>query len=195
MSRARARALVAGLALAAGCGSPPISEETRARERFLRELVAREGLPEAWGLLDRAELVFQDGFSLPDLAAPDQPPGWRDQAAPLTSVRSRPVRWMHAQAHLRVRGVGPHRLELRGRVHAEVMATRPRLTVSFDGLEVASLVVDPDGTFAIATAIPARWLDGWCDIYLRLSSVHEPWRTMRDLRIARLEHVAWAPLP
>lgn len=182
-------------ALLCACGSPPSSDEARARERFLRELAAREGLPEAGGLMASADLVFEDGFSLPELTDPSPPGGWRERRVPNASVRAVPVRWMAAQAHLRVRGRGAHRLILRGRVHADVMATRPRLTIAFDGVEVWSGLTGVDGGFDLDLPIPADWLDGWSDVYVRLSSVHEPWRTLRDLRIARLEHAAWTPQP
>ncbi len=190
----RASWLVLGGALAA-CGSPPVSDETRAREAFLRTLAEREGVPGAWALMSRSELVFEDGFSLTELTPGNVPPRWSEIAIEQTSVPAVPVRWMSAESHLLVRGQHDMHLALRGQVHAAVMATRPRLSVSFDGLEIASLVVDPDGRFAVDTVIPATWLHGWSDVYLRLSSVHEPWRTIRDLRVARLESVTWAALP
>lgn len=189
----RGVALLAVVAL--GCTDAPISEETRARESYLRRLAEREGVLDAWYLMSRSELVFEDGFSLTEMTPPTPLPRWTDETIAIGSVRSIAARWMTARAHLRVRGRGDMRLALWGQVQAVAIATRPRLTVSFDGLEIAALVVDVDGRFTVDTVIPGTWLDGWSDIDVRLSSIHEPWRSVRDLRVARLEGVTWEPLP
>ena len=101
---------------------------------------------------------------------------------------------MTASGHLRVRGRGDMRLRVWGRIHVLAISTRPRVTVTFDGLEIDSRVVEPDGRFAVETVIPGTWLHGWSDLYVKLSSMHEPWRTIKDLRIARLEGVVWEPV-
>lgn len=189
------RVAIALLALACGCGPTPISDETRSREAYLHQLAEREGLADAWHLMSRSELVFEDGFSLTELTTPDPPPRWTELSTAIGSVRAVPVRWMTARAHLRVRGRSDMHLALWGQIYAAAIATRPRMTVAFDGLEVAALVVEPDGRFRVDTVIPGTWLHGWSDIDISLSSIHEPWRTVRDLRVARLEGVTWEPLP
>ena len=189
------RVAAAALAVALGCGQAPVSDETRRREAYLRQLAEREGLADAWHLMSRADLVFEDGFSLTDMVPPAPPPRWTELPSAIGSVRAVPVRWMTARAHLRVRGAGDMHLALWGHVDVARIFTRPRLTLSVAGHEVASGVIDASGDFAVATVVPAAWLDGWVDAYLRLSSVSEPWRDPALLQAARVEGVTWEPAP
>lgn len=189
------RALALAVVVAAACGSAPVNDETRAREDYLRGLAEREGLTDAWHLMTRSDLVFEDGFSLTSMAKPDDDRRWIDLEQAVGSMRAVAVRWMTASGHLRVRGRGDMHLRVWGRIHVLAISTRPRVTVTFAGLEIDSRIVEPDGTFALDTVIPGTWLHGWSDVYVNLSSMHEPWRTVKDLRIARLEGVVWEPLP
>ena len=185
----------AALAALAACGSEaPVNEETRLREAFLRRLAEQEGLRDVWLLTSRSDLVFEDGFSLPMLTTLEDR-RWTDVNLSQSSVRGVPVRWMTASGHLRVRGRGDMHLRVWGHIHVLAISTRPRVTVTFDGLELSSRLVEPDGSFAFETVIPGTWLDGWSDVYVNLSSMHEPWKTARDSRIARLEGGVWEPLP
>lgn len=197
MSRAAALVALAAAALAA-CGSQaPVNEETEARERFIRELTVREGVPELWGLMSRADLVFEDGWSPALMIDPTLSPRWTDAVPASRTVRKIPARWLGLNAHLRLRARTPSAMRLRiwGAINLEALFTRPRVTVTFDGRELSSKVVGDDGALAIDATIPASWLDGWSDVYITLSSVGEPWRDAGGLRIARVEGVTWEPAP
>ena len=61
-------------------------------------------------------------------------------------------------------------------------------------LLIAAAVADASGRFVVDVRVPrARLGRGWRDLYLVLSSIAEPDKDLRDLRVARLESVEWAP--
>jgi hypothetical protein len=192
----RAAAALAVIAALGACGQEaPISAESRRREAFVRGLAEREHLLEVWSLMSRVDLVFVEGLSDVDMIDPGEPMHpWTQVARACTTATARPVRWMAPRVLIRVRGDGDQRLVLRGHVDVARLFTRPRVTVTFDGAEVWSQRVDADGGFAVDQVIPRPWLDGWSDVYVTLSSVAEPWRDAADLKIARLEAVAWEPV-
>jgi len=181
--------LLAAACAVAGCGSDrPISDEQRARDRWVRDLMHRENLADAWSLASRSDIRFEDGLAPIELLDPDSTP-------------AKPVRWMGPRAHIRIRGDhdGDRTLVIRGRVDLAAIQTRPVVAASLDGREIHSAIVDPEGYFAIAATIPAAWITDWADLYITLSSVHEPWkdpegRTAAKLTVARLESVTWEPI-
>lgn len=193
MSRA---ALAACACALAACGSEaPVNPETEARERFIRELTVREGVPELWDLMSRSDVVFEDGWSAATMIDPTLSPKWTDAVPAQRTVRKLPARWLGPTAHLRLRARGdqPMRLRIWGAVNVEALFTRPRLTVTFDGRELSSRVIGDDGALSVEATIPADRLGGWSDVYVTLSSVGEPWRDAGGLRVARVEGVAWEP--
>lgn len=194
----RRRAIAAGLwaALAAACGrEAALNPETEARERFIRELAQREGLADTWDVMSRADLVFEDGFSLTEMVDPRPSTRWSELPPSYASVRAVAARWMGPAGHLRVRGRGGDmHLRIWGRTDVTRLMTRPRVTATFDGLEFYSRVMDEDGRFEIEAVIPQEWLRGWADVYVLLSSVHEPWRQPPNLKVARVEGVQWEPV-
>lgn len=186
---------VVALLVVVGCGrDTPLDDEALARDRFVRQLLEREDALDFWYLSSRADLVFEDGCSGP--VPIDDPAASPVTAMPIARAQRSPaVRWIGPRTHLRVRGRGgAMRLRLWGAVDLTRLMTRPRISATFDGREVASLVVGRDGRFAIEQVVPAARLDGWSDVYLHLSSVHHPWRDAATLRVAHLEGVAWEPV-
>lgn len=189
--------------LLAACGSDrPISDEQRTRERWIGNLMQREGLSDAWSLASRYDLQFEDGLAPVEMIDPDLPfTGWDEVGHQCESTPAKPVRWMGARAHLRIRGDrdGDRTLVIRGRVDVKGIQTRPVVAASLDGREIHSEVVDPDGYFVIAATVPGAWITDWADLYLTLSSVDEPWkdpegRAAAKLTVARLESVTWEPV-
>jgi len=197
-------ALVGLAGLAAGCGrQAPITDETRAREGYARDLAEREGLLDAWALTSRSDLQFDDGFAGVELVDPLARGAWWDDAVrACASGRAQPVRWMGARGHLRVRGTGDHRLRLRGWADVSALQTRPTISASFDGAELHAAVVDDHGYFQIDATIPGGWLAGadWSDIYLVSSSVDNPFRdpagklSTTRLTVLRLEGATWTAI-
>lgn len=187
------RAAVVVVAALAACGQRAPSAEDRAREAFVRALCEREGNADLWRLMSRGDVVFEEGWSRPLLVdvQPDQP--WRQVSTTVASTRGVAVRWLSASNHLRVRGDADMVLRLWGHVDVAKTFTRPRLTLTTAGHELASGVVGADGDFAITTLVPRAWLDGWVDVYLELSSVSEPGRDPALLQVARVLGVTWEP--
>lgn len=161
----------------AGAGA----DEDGDRERFVKALAAREGLTGEWLLTSRGDLVFEDGWSALDRLEPEP---------------TVPVRWIGTTAHARLRGRGADmHLRIWGRVDRGALATRPRVTLVVDGIEIGSRLVADDGAFTLETVIPASWVADWTDLYLSLSSVGEPLREPAKVRAARVEGVLWQPVP
>lgn len=173
-------------------------DEVTRRAQWVRALVEREHVHDAWSLNTRENVIIQDGFSnltMVDEAAIDDPT-WFDlthRTVP-DPEHGRPVRWLFRRAHVRVHGVRDMRLVLRGTVNMGAVHTRPRLDVSLEGVRLASVVVDERGLFTVEVVVPAAQLGGWRDLYLVWSSIAEPAKDARDLRIARLWNLEWEPV-
>ena len=172
--------------------APP---EPQRRDAWIRSLAEGLGMHDAWTLTPRSNVRFEDGFNgvvFVDGAVDD--PRWYELLHRSASEpqRGTAVRWVQHRAHLRVRGAGTMRLAIRGKLNIAGIATHPRLLVSLDGDEVAEVVADATGQFAIDTRVTAG--DDWHDLYLSFSSVGEPERELRDLRMARVEAIEWEPV-
>ncbi|MCE9576986.1 MAG: hypothetical protein K8W52_27820, partial [Deltaproteobacteria bacterium] len=209
-AEAAVRRVVVAALIAAGCGrDAPMTAETVARDGFVHALAVREGIGAYWYLLSRGDVVFEDGFTEMALVDPAPTPRWNevamhgdaadgdaadgDLAKPITA-KAIAVRWIGPGAHLRVRErSGDMRLRIWGRIDRNRLLTQPRLTATLDGRELYSQVIGGDGAFVIEAAVPAAWQGGWSDVYVRLSSVNEPWRDPAKLRVARVEGVSWEP--
>jgi hypothetical protein len=182
-------ALALAVALAFGCShDAPITDEVLAREAFVRRLAEREGRLEDWYVMSRRDVQFEDGFTRPSR------PHILKRVAGVATMP--PGRWFDAVAHLRVyareRGV-PMRLRVWGATDLEKLGTRPRLSVTFDGVEQWAQTVDADGRFSVELAIPPRGHAGWSEVYLSLSSNHGPWKDAASLELAVVQGVEWEP--
>jgi hypothetical protein len=86
------------------------------------------------------------------------------------------------------------RLQARIAIGLNSVYTRPRVDVSIDGELLASVRPDDAGRYHIDAVVPRdRLARGWHDLYLVFSSISEPDKVVRDLRIARLEALEWLP--
>jgi hypothetical protein len=197
MTRAVCVAAAIAAGAVAGCGSPSaaVERESAARDAFIRRLAEKEGMQDAWSLITRNDVRFEDGFSVLVFERPnDFNLEWYSVCEGCVPVRGTGIKWMNRRAHLRLRGTTDMRLELEGRVAVDTVFTRPRVGVTVDGTVLDSVVVAPDGRFRFSGVVPASALDGWVDAYITISSVSEPWREPGDLRAAALEHLRWEPV-
>jgi hypothetical protein len=194
----RAIAAAAAVMLGWGCGhEAEVTRESRDREAYVRALAEREGLLDAWLLTSRGDVILGDGLTslefVDDRADPHH--RWYEVDRTTAPIRGVPRRWMGQRVHVRVRGgATAMRLEVRGRANLFRLFTRPRVTVTFDGLEVFSELTDRDGNFAMYAEIPASRLHGWSDVFVTLGSIHEPFREPAVLQIAELHAVSWEPV-
>lgn len=173
----------------------PGNEPTR-RTAWARELADREHLHDAWALATRADLRFEDGFGkLRFVDGSIDDPAWYELSHGYTeAARGTAVRTLLRRSHLRVRGAGARRLSLRAAIALGAVHTHPRLEVSLDGELVVSAVADAAGRYAIDVTVPGdRLAGGWHDLYLVFSSIADPEKEVRELRIARLESIEWSP--
>jgi len=171
-------------------------DEPARRGAWVRALADREGLHDAWSLTTRAELRFEDGTgALRYVDGSIDDPQWYEvtHPRPEPARRGTAILPIYRRAHLRVRGDGDRRLVLRAAISLNIVQTHPRLDVSLDGELLASAVADATGHHAIDVIVPRdRLAGGWHDLYLVFSSIADPGKDVRDLRIARLEAVEWS---
>lgn len=171
-------------------------DESARRGAWVRELADREGLHDAWTLATRDDLRFEDGTAAvryTDGAIDD--PKWYEVTHPRPAPAKRGIAMLPVsrRAHLRVRGATDMRLVLRAAVALNTVFTHPRLDLSLDGELLTSVVADADGRYAVDVTVPRdRLAGGWHDLYLVFSSVADPGRDTREIRIARLESVEWS---
>jgi hypothetical protein len=168
----------------------PRLESTR-REAWMGELAVREGLEREWALTSRRNFIFADGIS--GVAFDDgKDPRWyevyeRDDEP----TRGVPARWLHRRGHIRLRGDSRMHLVLRGKVNLNAIYTHPRLDVAIGGRLLASVVVGDDGAYTVDVTISAADIADWADLYLVFNTIGTPEREVRDLHVARLDHVIW----
>jgi hypothetical protein len=171
-----------------------VPDEAAARHAWVKALCEREGLMDAWSLMSRGDLVFEEGFSRNLRVARDEHGAWQQVPRTLQVDHGVMARFVNRSNHLRVRGDRDMQLRIAGRIEIEAIFTRPRVTLAVAGHEAASRIVDDDGTFEVSAVVPAAWLDGWTDAYLYLSSVGEPWRDGIVTKVALVERVEWEPV-
>ena len=171
-------------------------DEPARRGAWVRALADREGLHDAWSLTTRAELRFEDGTgAVRYVDGSIDDPQWYEvtHPRPEPARRGTAILPIYRRAHLRVRGDGDRRLALRAAIALNIVYTHPRLDVSLDGELLASAVADATGHHAIDVIVPRdRLAGGWHDLYLVFSSIADPGKDVRDLRIARLEAIEWS---
>ena len=174
-------------------------DEATRRGEWVRELADREGLHDAWSLCSRGDVRFEDGIAgLQFVDAGTDDAAWFEIVRPRTTepLRGTAIRALFRRAHLRLRGTTPMRLQIKAALSLKTVFTRPRLDVSLDGEILASVTPDDKGRYTIDVTVDRQRLKGgWHDLYLVLSSVAEPDKDQRDLRVARLELVEWTPIP
>jgi hypothetical protein len=99
-----------------------------------------------------------------------------------------PFRYLMERTHVRVFGEHRQRLQAKLWVDSVRLFTTPTISISIDGEPLAELVPDEHGyvTVDVQTAC-----SGWCDLYIRLSSVAEFWLAPDVLRAVKLLELDW----
>jgi hypothetical protein len=188
-----------GSPIAAASSHALIGDEPQRRSEWFRQLAERENLRDAWSLVSRHDIRFEDGVAglqFVDAAIGD--PRWFELTPPQpkSTLRGTPIRALFRRAHLRVQGTRDMRLQMKIAIALNAVYSRPRIDLSLDGKVLASVVADESGHYAIDLAIPANRLGGgWHDLYLVFSTINEPDEANRELRVARLVSVEWDPVP
>lgn len=171
-------------------------DEPRRRGAWVRELADREGLHDAWSLTTRADLRFEDGTgALRYVDDSIDDPRWYEvtHARPEPARRGKAILPVLRRVHLRVRSASDMRLVLHAAIALNTVYTHPRLDVSLDGELLTSAVASATGQYTVDVTVPReRLAGGWHDLYLVFSSIADPGRDVRELRIARLESVEWS---
>ncbi|HEX2692178.1 MAG TPA: hypothetical protein VHN14_36460 [Kofleriaceae bacterium] len=171
-------------------------DEAARRDTWVRELADREDLHDAWSLTTRGDLRFEDGTgALRYVDGSIDDPRWYEvtHLPPEPARRGKAILPLFRRVHLRVRGASDMRLALRAAIALNTVYTHPRLDLSLDGELLTSAVADATGRYAIDLTVPRdRLAGGWHDLYLVFSTIADPDKEIRDVRIARLESLEWS---
>ncbi|MGN6108563.1 MAG: hypothetical protein ACTHU0_25885 [Kofleriaceae bacterium] len=177
-----------------GTSAPPEpprgAPELERQDRFLRQIAERELGHDLWRLAARSNVVFDNvapiDFELPDHA----PDAFTGALGALIGgkVRPTPGRWLMDRTRLRLRGEHHQRLSLELFIDAGRLRTTPTVTVTLDGETLANVLPGPDGNVRIDATTTCQ---GWCDLYIHVSSISEYWRSADDLRGIKLLGFDW----
>jgi hypothetical protein len=174
---------------------PPRGEPELARmDRFARSLSERELHNNAWQLAARRDVVFQRDGAGPSLIVPmpavdpeGGPAFWQNL---IGSLDEPPHRWLIDRTHVRVRGQGQHRLRMKLWLKSRRLYTTPTMVLLVDGVERGRAQPDATGHLAFDTPVAC---EGWCDVYLIMSTMSEWWLSADALRAAKLLEFEWTP--
>jgi hypothetical protein len=174
---------------------PPRGAPELARmDRYARELSERELGTNAWQLASRSDVVFQADGHGPSMIVPmpdtEPPPTLLERL--LGSPEEPPHRWLVDRSHVRVRGAGQHRLRIKLWIKARRLYTRPVMVLTVDGVEHARGTPDESGHIVFDTPVAC---EGWCDVYLVMSTMSEWWMSADGLRAAKMLELEWTPAP
>jgi hypothetical protein len=176
---------------------PPRGEPELVRmDRYARHLSEDELGTKVWQLASRRDVVFQIDNYGPAMIHPF--PGVEPEADPtlwqvLTGItKQEPHRWLHDRTHVRVHGSGQHRVHLKVWISARRLHTIPTLVVHAGGTEVARGVPDRESNIVLDAPVAC---EGWCDLYLVMSTSSEWWSPAEELRGMKLLEFDWAPAP
>lgn len=176
-------------ALAAHYAVPEMLRE----EAWLQEQLAREMHPGLWELMNRHDVAFDDVLPI-EFTAPEHNL-WEmfgvAQALKLAPPPpAQPVRWLLDRTHIRVHGEGRRRLQLEMFIDTNRLGTRPSVEVSIDGRELFLSRPMTDGKVSVDVVTECQ---GWCDVYLLVSSVGVTWQGASSIRSIRLDRFVWSP--
>jgi hypothetical protein len=176
---------------------PPRGEPELVRmDRYARRLSEDELGNKTWQLASRRDVVFQIDNHGPTMIHPM--PGIEPNADPtplqalLGTRKEDPYRWLSDRTHLRVHGSDRHRLQAKLRIMPNRLHTIPTLVLHVDGVEIARGHPDPAGYIELDAPVSC---EGWCDVYLVLSTVSEWWESAGGLRVMKLLELGWDPAP
>lgn len=170
------------------------SSELVRMDAFVRQLSEREFGNNSWQLASRRDVAFQaDGYGPSEVGPKLEPTPTTDENGLVQllfgkPLRDPPHRWLIDRTHVRVHGEGERRLCLRIWVNTARLLTKPRLSIWLDGTTLAHATPDAEGyvDFDVRTHC-----NGWCDLYIIVSTMHEFWRGAEDLNAVKLLEFDW----
>jgi hypothetical protein len=176
---------------------PPRGEPELVRmDRYARHLSEDELGTQVWQLASRRDVVFQiDSYGpatihpFPGVEPESDPTLWQVLAG---VTKQEPHRWIHDRTHVRVRGSGQHRVHLKVWVSARRLRTIPTLVLYADGTEIARGLPDRESNIVLDAPVAC---EGWCDLYLVMSTSSEWWEPAEGLRGMKLLEFDWARAP
>lgn len=176
---------------------PPRGEPELVRmDRYARHLSEDELGTKVWQLASRRDVVFQIDNYGPAMIHPF--PGVEPESDPsvwqlLTGItKEEPHRWIHDRTHVRVHGEGRHRVHLKVWVSARRLHTIPTLVLYAGGAELARGLPDRESTIVLDAPVSC---EGWCDLFLVMSTSSEWWLPAEELRGMKLLEFDWARAP
>jgi hypothetical protein len=191
MRRPGSIVLALGLAACAtGCGSKSrradAEAEAAAREAFARAAAIDGGIGNALNVTSRADVLFEDGFSIVSYDPPDD-------------YRAHAFRYMGQRGHVRVHSHGDKNMHfaLRGWINEKVIRAKPVVTAYLGGLRIADTGAVEDGVWGLDVKVPAELLRDvdWVDVIVTVSAVAFHWGDPPELRVVVINSLEWWETP
>lgn len=163
--------------------------------RYIREFSVSQLHSNAWQLASRNDVVFKPDNTGPSDIVPmpnltDAPDRHSLFGLIFGNDDPTPFRWMGDRSLVRVRGDGEHHLHLKAWIKQNRLYSKPIMSVTIDGKPLGRAYPDADGN--VLLDVPAR-CNGWCSVYITLSTMSEWWLTADNLRAAKLLEFGWTP--
>jgi hypothetical protein len=177
-------------ATALGCASKSrkaeAEAEATARDTFARAAVIDAGGGRALQVASRADVLFEDGFSI---VSYDPPEDYHNAA----------FRWMGQRGHVRLHSHGdkPMHLAIRGWVNENVIRAKPVITVYLEGHRIWDTGAIENGAWGVDADVPPGMLrdSGWVDLIIGVSAVAFHWGEPPDLRVVVVNSLEWREAP
>lgn len=177
--------VVAALGLL-GCrskGVPPPTEDRVRHDAFARNMALDAGAINSFDLSSSDDIHYEWGWS--DI-----------EYEPAGNFRGRPFRWFspHSFVRLRSHGDKPMKIVFNGWVNREVIGMTPTVTISVDGILIASFLAGKDGAFGGMGIVREPLLRDrdWVGLTVEVSSVTYHWAEAPVLKVALSGHLEWA---
>ena len=166
--------------------------------RYIREVSENQLHSKAWELASRDDVVFKhdgngpsDIVPMPHVADEPDPQGLYGVIFG-GNKEEPPYRWLIDRTLVRVYGHGKQHLHLKAWIKEGRLYARPILQLTLDGVPIAKAYPDADGNAVFDVPVQCN---GWCSVYLTLSTMSEWWVSADTLRAAKLLEFEWTRAP
>lgn len=161
--------------------------------RYIREVSEQQLHSKAWELASRDDVVFKHDGNGPSDIVPmpnvDDEPDRHSLFGLIFGAKDEtPFRWLTDRTLVRVYGHGQQHLHLKAWVKEGRLYARPMLQISLDGVPLAKMFPDANGEAVFDVPVQCN---GWCSVYLTLSTMSEWWLNADNLRGAKLLEFEW----
>jgi len=172
--------------------APRGAPELERMDRFTRHLAETELHNKMWELASRSDVVFRpDGLGPSNvMPVPGLEPEYQGFVGALIgTLENTPKRWLSDRTLVRVHGDGePRTLHVKLWLKRSRLQTAATASIYVSGTRVATAQPDAGGYLTVDTPASCQ---GWCDVYVTLSTISDWWIVADALKAAALLEFEW----